>query len=81
MKKNFSLRIIAVVVLALVEYNEGLLPSDLCLAPQGSSCIRLPDRIRCEKRECTGKWNHSCDFDLCSRDDLACKIYQVKESM
>ena len=85
MKQNLFLRIMLAlaVVLLLIKNGEGLLPSDLCLTSHGhgSSCVKINDRIRCEKRDCSGIWNHTCDIDICSRDDLACQIYQVKESM
>ena len=82
MKSNILLIVkVALGLLIMAKYSEGLQSSDLCLASQEPNCIKLTDRIRCEKRECTGRWNLTCDNGLCSKDDLACQIYQVKESM
>ena len=84
MKSNYFFNIIAAVtvgILIVAKLTEGLQPSDLCLASQEYSCIKMIDRFRCEKRECTGGLNQACGNGLCAKDDLACQIYQVKESM
>ena len=81
MKKtqNKSLRIMIAIsaILLLVKLSDDLLRSDLCLASKESSCIKLTDRIRCEKRE----WNRTCDSGLCSLDDSTCQIFKFKENL